>query len=295
MISNKTEKGFNLKNIILIFLPVFISIILQYLVNIIDVIILFLANMASDDKTVRSRSIETIMNQSYNQPMNIAYMTLATHLVACVIFGVWYLKSNNITPSLSAAKASLKKLFITPVFLVIAGYAGQLMVDGVLNICRTHFEELFTEYDKMVSNVTGAQASFVMLFAVFIVAPIGEELLFRGVVLHYSKKCLPAYGAIGFSSLLFGLYHGNVIQGIYATILGFVLGLLAYKCDSIVPGILLHMAINISIILVPSVLLSTTITSVITAVVALIVFVIGIILTLKFYKHDIPVTEKSDK
>lgn len=182
MISNKSEKELNLKNIILIFLPVFISIVLQYLVNIIDVIILFLANMASDDKTVRSRSIETIMSQSYNQPMNIAYMTLATHLVACVVFGIWYLKAKNITPSVTTAKTSLKKLFLTPIFLVIGGYAGQLMVDGVLNLCRPHFEELFSEYDKMVSRVTGAQSSFIMLLAVFIIAPIGEELLFRGVV-----------------------------------------------------------------------------------------------------------------
>lgn len=61
---------------------------------------------------------------------------------------------------------------------------------------------------------------------------------------------LPFLGANILQALFFGIYHGNIIQGIYATIIGFLLGLLYRRFNSIYASILLHMMINTSIVLV---------------------------------------------
>lgn len=57
------------------------------------------------------------------------------------------------------------------------------------------------------------------------ITPIAEELLFRGTVYHCLRRLTKTGTAVLASSLLFGVYHMNEIQGIY----GFLMGcLMAY-------------------------------------------------------------------
>ena len=54
------------------------------------------------------------------------------------------------------------------------------------------------------------------------VMPIVEEYIFRGLMYNRMKDYMSANMAMIISSVIFGLYHGNLIQGVY----GFVMGLL---------------------------------------------------------------------
>ena len=51
-----------------------------------------------------------------------------------------------------------------------------------------------------------------MMIATFVIAPFGEELFFRGVIMGYAKRYMPPAFAILFQGVLFGLYHGNIVQ-----------------------------------------------------------------------------------
>lgn len=290
----ESNRSYHIKDIIFIFLPVFLAAILQYAVVIGDVIVLFVRNLFSDTRTVRSRSIETIMTQDFNQPMNTAYMSLAQYALFILVFGIWYYrafreKENKDEVSLlSELTASFRNLFhtIVPLFLIICGYTGQLFVDGALALCRPVFPEAFAAYDKMLSGVTGVSSSGVMLLAVILLAPIGEELLFRGLILKYAQRCMPVTACILLQALLFGLYHGNIIQGIYAFVLGIVLGVLAYRYDSILPGILFHIVINASILFVPKALFADTAVCIITTIVTLAVFMASLVCALHRKKAE---------
>lgn len=290
MVSNNKNDQLNIRDLVFSFLPVIIAICLQYLVIIGDIIILFFYNLLSDEKTIVTRSPGTILTQQYNQPMNLAYITLVQYVLFILVFGIWYYKVfgkfKNSKEPLTIRKSlsnSFKNMFnsYTPLFMIVAGVAAQFMVDGILNLIRPLLSDFFVNYDKMVSNVTGAGSSWVMLLAVMFAAPIGEEFLFRGLIFRYSKRCLPPWIAIVFQSLLFGVYHGNLIQGVYAFLLGIVLGLLAYKFKSVLPGIILHMVINISLLFVPGFLFETTTRCILTAGIAGIIFAVSIFLAFK--------------
>lgn len=70
-----------------------------------------------------------------------------------------------------------------------------------------------------------------------------EETAHRGMLL----KGLSSTGkikAIVISSILFGLLHMNIEQFFYATIIGFFVGYLAVKCDSIYPAMIIHFMNN---------------------------------------------------
>ncbi|MDR2655590.1 MAG: CPBP family intramembrane metalloprotease [Oscillospiraceae bacterium] len=89
------------------------------------------------------------------------------------------------------------------------------------------------------SNIT---AFLLSILAVAVLAPILEEVIFRGLIM----KPLRAYGdgfAIICSSVLFGLAHGNYSQTPFAFVMGLFLGFVACQANSIIPTIILH-AVN---------------------------------------------------
>ena len=82
-------------------------------------------------------------------------------------------------------------------------------------------------------------------FAIGLLAPVCEELVFRGAVLRALLRWTPCHWlAIAISALLFALIHANPIQMPHAFLVGLLLGWLYYRTDSIVPGIVYHWVNN---------------------------------------------------
>lgn len=84
----------------------------------------------------------------------------------------------------------------------------------------------------------------IAFFLIVVLAPLLEELLFRGVVLDgYLKNYKPTHAIVG-SALLFALIHGNMAQGFGAFFIGLVIGWIYWKTNSIIPGIIIHFVNN---------------------------------------------------
>ena len=82
-----------------------------------------------------------------------------------------------------------------------------------------------------------------------ILAPLGEELIFRGLVYGSLKKAMPVPAAIVLSGFLFGLFHGNLVQGVYATLLGCVFALSYELYGTLLIPILMHGVANLFVYL----------------------------------------------
>lgn len=103
--------------------------------------------------------------------------------------------------------------------------------------------------DQMMENYTEASAnlddaSFVAFLSVVIVAPIVEEVVFRGLIMTRLAKVVPSWLAVAGSAAIFGICHGEFVWFCYAFLLGFVFGLMDMHAGSILPSILGHMAFN---------------------------------------------------
>lgn len=99
---------------------------------------------------------------------------------------------------------------------------------------------------KTYEDVNSA-SPILQLLCVGIVAPLLEEILFRGFMLGTLKKEMHPWIAICLSALFFGLAHGTPIGIIYATGLGIVMGWLFVKFNSILPSLLFHIAYNLTV------------------------------------------------
>lgn len=76
-----------------------------------------------------------------------------------------------------------------------------------------------------------------------VVPPIVEELIFRGMVLHSLRKYGDGFAIVG-SALLFGLYHGNFVQMVFAFIAGLIMALVVVRTGSLWTSILIHFINN---------------------------------------------------
>jgi membrane protease YdiL (CAAX protease family) len=86
-----------------------------------------------------------------------------------------------------------------------------------------------------------------LLLAVVVVgllAPVGEELFFRGYMLTRLRRTWRAGPAILVTALAFGIIHGEWVHGVLAAGIGIFLGIVAERSASVVPAVICHAANN---------------------------------------------------
>ena len=102
-------------------------------------------------------------------------------------------------------------------------------------------------YSQLVETVGIGETTWISLLATVILAPISEELLFRGLTLRFLRSAGVKFAAANvIQALFFGILHMNLVQGIYAFAVGLVLGYVAGKCRTVFLPILLHLCFNIA-------------------------------------------------
>ena len=94
----------------------------------------------------------------------------------------------------------------------------------------------FSTKDSFIVNIC------LIIYAV-IVAPISEELIFRGLILGKLKQYGNVFASI-IVSLLFALIHGNLPQSIPTFIVSLFLCWVTLQSNSIIPAISIHMINN---------------------------------------------------
>ena len=189
--------------------------------------------------------------------LSAGYWFLLDHmnLVSCVIYTVpavafilWYwLEVVRRDGAASFARAQTKK--ITPagiLWTLVLAYAVQHAVSIIIGFLAFMLPETVAAYEEMVESAGLTDYSLTWVFAVVILPPLVEETVFRGLILHYLKKGGARFWAANLiQAVLFGIYHGNLIQGIYAFCIGVLLGYLAERYGSLIIPVLVHALFNL--------------------------------------------------
>lgn len=78
-----------------------------------------------------------------------------------------------------------------------------------------------------------------------LVIPLAEELLYRGVVERRLSLLCGSAPAIVLSAVIFGVMHWNVVQFLYAGILGLLLAWLLERTGFLYAPVLAHIGANV--------------------------------------------------
>ncbi|WGY71797.1 CPBP family intramembrane metalloprotease [Burkholderia cepacia] len=135
--------------------------------------------------------------------------------------------------------------FIVPVLLITPGL---LVVMSVLEVGVGQFFPLSGSRDEAREVYVNGGLGLIVLTCV--IAPLLEEMLFRGVMLRSFLRQYPAGTAIAHSAAVFGLAHLNVHQFVLAFGLGLLIGKLYAATRSLLPGILIHACYNTAVVIV---------------------------------------------
>ncbi len=93
---------------------------------------------------------------------------------------------------------------------------------------------------------------WILVISEGIVGPVLEEYLFRGVVYHKLKKIYTTKNAMIFCTIIFALFHDNLLQIIFTALLGTILILLYEKYQDMKVPIFFHCVVNlVSLLWIP--------------------------------------------
>ncbi len=128
-----------------------------------------------------------------------------------------------------------------PAFVVLGVFATlglsrvmlMLPIDGILG-------------DYAAVQETYSMSSVWIQFIVLgILSPIVEELLFRGLVYNRLKIYYEASISAYISAIIFGVAHFNLVQGLYAFVMGIIFAFVYEKYKSVFAPMIVHLAANI--------------------------------------------------
>lgn len=136
---------------------------------------------------------------------------------------------------------------------LVAGLAAQFPLTEIENLLREVWPMPVEEQLRIRRMLTpdGAWDGFAIVLALVLVAPVGEELVFRGTLLPGMERRHGTRPALVLSGLLFGAAHLEPGVAITAAVAGLLLGAVAIRTGSVLPAIAMHAGINATPILLP--------------------------------------------
>lgn len=117
---------------------------------------------------------------------------------------------------------------------------------GISKLCTIlPLDGIWGSYEQ-VNNEFAANSLAMQIIALVIFGPVTEEIIFRGLIYNRLKGYMgDTMAPVYISAAVFGIYHFNLVQGIYGFLLGILLCAVMEKYGTVLASMLLHMSANL--------------------------------------------------
>lgn len=173
-------------------------------------------------------------------------MILVTAAVSIPILGWMYYQDLQRREHFSIQNFQIV-LEVRSIVWVILGSAALALFCNNL-IALTSLMQWSDSYEQ-VNEALYAGSIWMELLGAGVGAAVSEELLMRGLLFQRLRDMMEAKAAIFWSALIFGVFHGNIVQGVYAFLLGLFFAWLKERFHTILIPILAHMSANLFVVL----------------------------------------------
>lgn len=244
-VASTEKKPIRVGFIFLSIVPVAALVVIQSLAQMPFLVLAFVDLMKQSDITdplelfTSSTEALAIFNEKYS-----LWAFLLYSVIGLIVFGLWYFKGfvknkqkvkNSETFSVTGIIASVL-VVIALQFAITAGFILAYKI----------FPNVMENYSQLMESAGIVNNVFLTVIYAIILGPIIEELCLRGLSYGYLEKSgIKPIFVILISGILFGVMHLNLVQGIYASVLGFILGYIRYKYRTVRFVALVHILFNI--------------------------------------------------
>ncbi|MBR6898102.1 MAG: CPBP family intramembrane metalloprotease [Lachnospiraceae bacterium] len=191
---------------------------------------------SSDIAGMQKKMMETI--SAWSLPI-----TLVIQVICTGIF-IWMYRSDS-------KRIIVKKRKMNPATYPVAfvlGAALAMFLNGLL-ILTGLYALLQSTYSETASVIYNSEP-WLMYLCTVIMAPIMEELMFRGIIYRRFRTYCIFSLAMLLSAVYFGIYHMNLLQFIYATLIGLLFAYGYEKFRGIIAPMIMHAGANLLSVLI---------------------------------------------
>lgn len=225
-------------------LPVLLAFGIQLVVSIAGVVLKLILMLSQDPTLINNMASTDFVTKLLGDSKFLAGVSAIYAVIAALVLGFWYWKRFVPKKQPRREVSSIINLRIIA-GLVLLMLGMQYISTYLVMLVSAIHPAWYDTYKELMESIGFGNVTWILaLYSIFI-APISEELIFRGVTMKYARKAMPFFLANILQAFLFGVFHGNVVQGTYAFVVGLFCGYVCYRGGSIYLSILFHMLFNL--------------------------------------------------
>ena len=153
---------------------------------------------------------------------------------------VLFLKAKSLTGK-TAGRSVLLYVVVIMIGIVTTALSANMMA-----ILKVYSRDAYRYVENFCTkNATNATLCFISV----VLAPIIEEIVFRGLIQHHLEKLLPFWIALLLTAVCFGLWHRNLGQFVYTSCMALIVGVAYHATGSIRHTMVIHFVMNLSAVL----------------------------------------------
>lgn len=175
-----------------------------------------------------------------NMDINLLFSMMPMYLVGFPLLSVM-LKKDVPRVQIEKRKITAGQYVLSAIICIGLAYAANI-AGQIMTMIISSFTG--NEVENTIADVVTSVSPWSVLFYTVLCAPIMEEYIFRKLIVDRAVR----YGqgvAVVLSGLMFGLFHGNLNQFVYAAVIGTFLAYLYVKTGNLKITISLHMLFNL--------------------------------------------------
>ena len=228
------------------FFPILVLMAVQMVASVIASFVVAFRYMTSHNIMNRSQMtsevMDELMDMMSSSDANIMVGILYA-LIGIALFGFWYYKART---HMRHDNFKGYHIAIVPGLLMLA-VALQFLTEYILEVISLAAPGWVAEYEVLMEQMGMTENSTPVGLAIYAVllAPVVEELCFRGLTYSYLRSGMSMWSAIVIQALLFAGFHGNSFQASYTIIFGLFMGYIYAKTENIFLTIALHIGYNL--------------------------------------------------
>lgn len=220
--------------------PPLMYFVISYMIQLVGILLLTQNYIASVWESGNLEELQLYFTETYNQNAMLLVMiaSIVTIPICVILFRGDCKRRENRNYFLEQKQIPVQKWIL----IAVLGMAASISLNDWIALSGIIL--IFDGFEQVAEAIYGGSL-LIEFLAIAVAAPLVEELIFRGLVYQRMRELSSAKIAIILSALYFGIYHMNVVQGLYAFLLGILLAWVYEKYQTLWAPILFHASANL--------------------------------------------------